>query len=1003
MPASPAANLPQARPEMWLSTLVVVVSSVVLVVICKTLLSYDGSSATIWFADAVAIAVLYRHGLRDWPLLLLAFFAANTLAGIGIGFDWDAAAEYTLAGVVEVVLAALLLRQFCAREDYFDGLSNWVRFALLSVVIPPLASAAIGSLVLVSRYEGAFSSYFFSWYLADAVGILVLLPIALMFRRDALARVVSGPGLGRLVLTVVLAIAAVLVILEVAPFPFIFVSLPLIWLAIRLPLFETLLAIFAVILTLGIHFTGAPELSALSIFSGDGPQAKMAILTAIVASVIPAYVIAVYTNIERARNAKIVEMESRFRGAMESSPIGILRVSLEGHILKANHSFCNFVQYDESELVDKTVFDLANEESGRASREFVQNFIRGDREPSSLEKRYIRKDGKEVWGRMTCSMARDQDDRPRYLVVQVEDIDWRKNSEVQILETKERLQVTLNSITDAVIATDTDSCITFMNPVAERLLELSLAQLLGQKIEVVCCFSQGRAGDLLEDPVIECLREGRAVFGPEGVVLRGDKGQFSDVRYSVSPLKSESGELLGAVMVVQDISESRQLVRELSHKTSHDDLTNLPNRDAFIQDLERATREVTEQDVQHALAYIDLDRFKVINDSAGHLAGDALLQKLSGHLRGFLRATDCVARLGADEFGVLFRNCSKEQARVRCQQLIRQISGMRFSWGGRNYDVGASAGVTGISPSNNCLADLLSQADVACYSAKRASRGTVMVYEVDSSVAADWHREIFVASSIREALDLRRLKLFAQPIATAGDVAVVHHYEVLVRMENDRGELLSPAAFIPAAERYGLMLQIDRWVVDEVLARSAASIAASGYSFSINISADALGDAEFQMHLITLLEQSPIPNHHIGFEITETAMVNRMDSASHFVANLRKMGCTVALDDFGNGLSSFSYLKAFPVDFIKIDGGFVQQVESNYVDLIIVESIHQVAHRLGSRTIAEFVEDAATAARLRAIGVDLVQGLFVGEPRPLQRVLREQPAELPAGALECSV
>ena len=1002
MPASPAANLPDARPQIWLSALIVAASSVVFVLICKTLLSYDGSSATIWFADAVAIAVLYRHGLRDWPLLLLVFFAANTLAGIGIGFAWDAAAEYTLAGVVEVVLAALLLRHFCAREDYFDGLRQWGRFVLLSAVIPPLASAAIGSAILVSRYEGPYSSYFLNWYLADAVGIFVLLPIALMFRWDALANLANGNGLRRFVLNAALAVTAVLVLLQVAAFPLIFVSLPLIWLAIRLPLFETLVAIFAVILILGIHFTGAPELIGPTFLAGDRPQSKLMILIAVVTSVIPAYVIAVYTNIERARNAKIVEIESRFRAALENSPIGILRVSPEGLIVKANHSFCEFLQYEERELLGVSVFDLTHPDDRSASRGYLHNLILGEGELAGVEKRYVRKDGKCVWGRLTCSLARGQYANPLYLVAQVEDIDWRKNSEVKLLETKERLQVTLNSITDAVIATDTEARITFMNPVAERLTGLNLSQLLGQGSEAVCRFSLGRSGDLLEDPVLECLRDGRSTFGPEGLVLRGEKGQLSDVRYSVSPLKAESGELLGTVMVVQDISESRQLVRELSHKTSHDDLTNLPNRDAFIRELERATCEVTEQDAPHALAYIDLDRFKVINDSAGHLAGDALLQKLSGHLRGFLRTTDCVARLGADEFGVLFRNCSKEQARGRCQQLIRQISGMRFSWGGRTYDVGASAGVTEISPSNNRLADLLSQADVACYSAKRASRGTVTVYDLDSGEAADWHREIFVASSIREALDLRRLKLFAQPIAVSGDVASVHHYEVLVRMENDRGELLAPAAFIPAAERYGQMLQIDRWVVDEMLARSAALIAASGYSFSINISADALGDAEFQMHLITLLEQSPIPANRIGFEITETAMVNRMESASHFVANLRKMGCTVALDDFGNGLSSFNYLKAFPVDFIKIDGGFVQQVESNYVDLIIVESIHQVAQRLGSRTIAEFVEDAATAARLRAIGVDLVQGLFVGAPRPLQQILRGQPVALPLGELESS-
>ncbi len=977
--------------RLWLSAFMLAVFSAVFVVICKKFLSPGGNAAVIWFADTIAIAFLYRHPLRTWPFLLAVFFTVCTLTGTAIGFELSVAALYTFISLSEVTLAAALLRRFCSKENYFDGLEHWSRFTFFSAILPPLASAGIGSVVASVRTGLPYLDFFPDWYLADSIGILVLLPLALLVRTESLRVFLDRRALARFLLVGAAALALVFLLLEVALLPFVFISLPLIWVATRLPLFQTLLVIFGTILALALRYVGIEdhENPVLALETG-GDDGKL-VLTLFAAS-LPAYAMAIYTNIERNRNARIVEMESSFRAAVENSRIGMLLVSLEGRILQANRSFCEFLQYPEYELVGRDIFSITYAEDEARSRALWDGFVHGGRAAPYLEKRYIRRDGKIVWGFLSCCLARDVRGQPLYSVAQVEDIDWRKRSETNLLEAKERLQVTLSSIADAVIATDADQCINFMNPVAEQMTGVTLQQVYGQPVDRVLHITLGRDGEAVETPVAECLREGVPVSSAEGCVLHHADGRIYDIKNSASPLKSDRGELLGAVMVFQDVSESRQLIRQLSYKASHDDLTGLPNRDAFKRELLKAIDSVRGTDDRHSLAYIDLDRFKVINDSAGHLAGDALLKKISKYLRGLLRTSDSVARLGGDEFGLLFRYCDKEQAKLRCEQLIRQIVALRFPWNERVYDVGASVGITEINRLNNRLGDLLSQADVACYSAKHASRGTVMIYEMEQSAAAEQHREIIMASAIREALDGRRMTLYAQPIAGTRDTAAVSHYEILVRMVDDFGNLMLPAAFIPAAERYGLMLQVDRWVMDEVLVRRAEKIAALGLRCALNISAEALGDGEFQSRLIQILEQTPIPLAHIGFEITETAMVNQMDNASHFVATLRKMGCKVALDDFGNGLSSFNYLKAFSIDYIKIDGSFVRQVESNFVDLIIVESIHQVAHRLGARTIAEYVEDASTAARLSTIGVDLIQGYHVGRPVPLEQLLGDGPS-----------
>ena len=1114
-----SVRLPPAK--LLLIAVALLVGSFCLAFFCKTVIALGEGIAAIWLPDALAIALLFRYPRKYWVVLLAASFAGAALAAINGGIPVTVSLLYSLAGSVEVLVAAALLRKFCAEAQFFHSMHAWLRFLFFGALAPTLIGAGLGASIAEFSGRAPFMPVFLFWYLSDVAGICMFFPLLQVLDRTSFARLCSPMAGPRLLAVSATTFIVIWLILYAFPYPFVFIALPLIWAASRLELSQALLVIFASILEVLYLLTGGSALVSL----GDGARLSTPLdLLPVFAAFIPAYVMAISSTIEHRRSQRIIEMESSFRAAMENSRIGMLLVSLDNRIIQSNVSFRHFIGFSEVELrgldIREVIFssDLLSV-TGELAQGAVFTLAETSVQNTDQEWRFIRKDGTVVWGHWSSTVALGAANEPLYAVVQIEDIDWRKRSEAalaraeerwkfsltvtgqgvydwdlvtgktffsrwliseigidhevlttradwlarivpedrqQLMEAqrahfegraknidcqyrlftdtggyrwihevariqdwgeqgqplrsigilrditenkdmaqslaqeKEHLQVTLTAIADAVISTDYQQNITFMNPVAELLTGWALADAMGQPVSQVFQISSGRRGAPVVSPVDACLEQHAPAFSAEGAVLLSRSGEVHDVKCSASPLKSASGQLLGAVLVFQDVTETRQLIRQLSYKASHDDLTHLPNRQAFRREVDEVVENVSGNDDVHVLAYIDLDRFKVINDSAGHQAGDALLKNVAKFLRGQLRASDSVARLGGDEFGLLLRHCDKEQARLRCEQLVRKIGALRFPWSGRVFDVGASVGLTEIHRSNNRVAELMSQVDVACYSAKHAGRGAVVVYEMDSSAIADQHRQIYMASTIREALDENRLRLFAQPIAHANDLSQISHYELLVRMVDQDGNLILPGAFIPAAERYGLMLQVDRWVQQEFLQHRAQQVAASGLNFALNLSAEALGDREFQQQLLGALTKSPMLAEKLGIEITETAMVNQMESASQFVARLRELGCKVALDDFGNGLSSFNYLRAFSIDYIKIDGSFVRDVESNFVDLMIVESINQVAHRLKARTIAEFVEDAATAERLNRIGVDLVQGYHIGRPVPLEQVLAVQ-------------
>jgi diguanylate cyclase (GGDEF)-like protein len=462
-------------------------------------------------------------------------------------------------------------------------------------------------------------------------------------------------------------------------------------------------------------------------------------------------------------------------------------------------------------------------------------------------------------------------------------------------------------------------------------------------------------------------------------VLITRTGNEVAIQESAAPIRDRSGKIMGAVMVFHDVTQERRLKRALAWQASHDALTGLINRREFDNRLHAGLLSAQRGEGSYALLYIDLDQFKVVNDTCGHQAGDRLLRELTGLLQSRVRASDIIARLGGDEFGVLLEGCTLEQACRIAESARQAIRDYRFNWGASTMSVGASIGVVQIRAEAESVARLMSAADIACYAAKDAGRNRIHVY--DSRGVSERHREMHWVARLTRAADENRLELFFQPIVSLGAPGGRGFHELTVRLRGDGGELVPPSEFIPAAERYNVMSVLDRWVVGQAISllgerqRRGEPLPL----LAVNLSGTSLNEQSF-MDFVLHSVGDPAIADALCFEITETAAVTSLSNARYFMGELQRRGCKFALDDFGSGVSSFLYLKTLPVDFLKIDGQFVGHIAQDPVNRSMVEAIAKVGKALGISTVAECVETDAVLAELKRIGVDFAQGIFLAHP-----------------------
>lgn len=513
-------------------------------------------------------------------------------------------------------------------------------------------------------------------------------------------------------------------------------------------------------------------------------------------------------------------------------------------------------------------------------------------------------------------------------------------------------------------------------------LGYALDELVGQSVQLLCSAAER---DIYLGKLRGCIAGNMGLKRFESMRLRKD-GSRCWVRDTVRVVVPDDAETQ-ILIVSEDITETRYLINELERQGSIDALTGLYSRRQFDRYLEQAMLSAKVGGNPHVLCFIDLDQFKVVNDSCGHLAGDELLRQIANLLKKQIRGSDILARLGGDEFGLILDSCSIIEAESVCNKILAALGQHRFNWANEMFSLGASIGLLTIDDSSENASDLLRHADTACYLAKDNGRNCIKRYDEQDADTQQRGKLMKWLSRLHAAFEHDRFELYnqrIQPLRGESDPAA--YYELLIRMRDENGELISPGDFIPAAEYYGLSGKIDQWVTREALRILASRNNSDGKEivYFVNLSGVTLGDAAFIEQTSALLERQSSANYKLCFEITETAAIQNLNSAIQFIEHFRALGCLFALDDFGSGFSSFAYLKALPVDFIKIDGEFVRNIINDPMQLAIVQAIHLVADVSDKKTIAEHVEEASVVNVLRGLGIDFAQGYHFDKPSPLR-------------------
>ncbi|MGH8169182.1 MAG: EAL domain-containing protein [Steroidobacteraceae bacterium] len=656
-------------------------------------------------------------------------------------------------------------------------------------------------------------------------------------------------------------------------------------------------------------------------------------------------------------------------------------------ILYSNRQFAALVGAERADLAGRHLGDLVAPEYAELVHENIRRRLAGEPAAERYEVEVLGRDSQVT--RLEINSARvDYDGGSALLVTGVEILPTQTVEALRVKTEGEpaAYRLALNSLAEAVIATDLEGRITYLNPAAERLAATQGTEAVGRTLDEVIGLVDETDRRLLSDPVRQTLTSGAPALGRRALLIsRADAGERS-IELSATPMRDVAGEQVGAVVLLHDVSEQRGLARQMSYQATHDALTGLVNRREFERRLEEAVEGGRRGDGQHVLCYLDLDHFKVVNDTSGHLAGDSMLREVAKLLRDAVRDSDTVGRLGGDEFGMLLAGCPLEKARQIADDVCRSVCDHRFVWRDRIFNIGVSVGLVEISRESGTLEELLTAADSACYVAKKQGSGRVAVYSARDEAVARQTGEIQWLQKLQAALKESRFQLFYQPIVpTHGTDGGGPAMEVLVRLQDEDGHQLPPAEIVRAAERHRLMGLVDRWVVQTTLAalgRGAIPVP-SDRCVAINVSGQTLADTQFLEFVVECLDSTGVNPPQVCFEISETAVMANFDHARRFVGVLHGMGCQFALDDFGSGVGSFSNLKSLPMDYLKIDGSFIRNLGQDSVNQAMVTAMIKLARTLNFKVIAEQVEDSAALDAARRMGVDFVQGYAIARPLPL--------------------
>ncbi|EAQ7630185.1 diguanylate cyclase [Salmonella enterica] len=681
---------------------------------------------------------------------------------------------------------------------------------------------------------------------------------------------------------------------------------------------------------------------------------------------------------------------------MEYSAIGMALVGTEGQWLQVNKSLSHFLGYSQDELRTMTFQQLTWPEDLNNDLEQLNMLVRGDINSYSMEKRYYTRNGDVVWALLAVSLVRHKDNKPLYFIAQIEDINDLKQSEQEnqrlmeritqandaLFQEKERLHITLDSIGEAVVCIDVAMNITFMNPIAEKMSGWRQEDALGAPLLTVLRITSGNKGPLLED--IYRADRSRSDMEQE-IVLHCHNGGSYDIHYSITPLSTLDGDKIGSVLVIQDVTESRKMLRQLSYSATHDALTHLANRASFEKQLQQRLQTIHESPQHHALVFIDLDRFKAVNDSAGHAAGDALLRELASLMLSMLRSGDLLARLGGDEFGLLLPDCNSDSARFIVTRLINAVNEYHFMWEGRLHRIGASAGITMINEHNCQLTEVVSQADIACYAAKNSGRGRLTVYEPQHALTSS--KGMMPLEEQWHMIKNNHLLMLARNVAPPRTPEATSFWLVSLRLWTSEGEVMEERAFRAGLADSALHHALDRRVFHEFFHHAATAVASKGLSVALPLSAAGLYSATLIDELLEQLEHSPLPPRLLHLIIPADVIVKQAQTAAATLRKLRQRGCQVILSHVGRDLQLFNLLTPHIADYLLLDSDLIANVHESLMDEMLTSIIQGHAQHLDIKTLAGPVQNPQVLDTLSRIGVDLIYGDTIAEAQPLDLLL----------------
>jgi diguanylate cyclase (GGDEF)-like protein/PAS domain S-box-containing protein len=677
------------------------------------------------------------------------------------------------------------------------------------------------------------------------------------------------------------------------------------------------------------------------------------------------------------------EREALYRRLLGAMNEAIL-VEREG-IELANSRFAELCGVENpTKLYGRNLADLVQPEYSELVAEYLRRHISGEPAPARLEVD-LAPTGTGEPHRLELSFARTTLDGRA--VVMVTGVEMAPAAQAPTTPRRSHGSAweALDSLAESILTTDADGRIVYINTAGEQLIGKPVDEILGRTLgDVIELVDEGDR-KATSDPVRQSLTTGMRVnVGRRGMLVSADSDGERSIEVTVSPMRDARGHIDGAVIALRDVSDLRGFTRALTYQASRDAMTGLINRREFERRLEEAL-EATRGGARHVLCYLDLDRFKAVNDECGHMVGDTMLREVATLIKDAVRDSDVVGRLGGDEFGILLTGCPLEKARQIADDAVRAVADHRFVWNDKIFSIGVSIGLVEVTVESTSIDDLLHAADSACYVAKNQG-GHVHVYSVRDEADARRRGEILWLQLLQTALKEDRFELVAQPIVHAS----AHQeggpgLEILLRLKDDKGASIAPAEFMRAAERYRLMPHVDRWVVQTsltLLARGAIRLSPER-SLCINLSGQTLGDSAFLEFVVDCLDRTGVAPSRVCFEVTENAVISNIEHARRFIGVLHGMGCQFALDDFGRGLSSLSNLKNLALDYLKIDGSFIRNLASDNVNQAMVTAMIKLARSLNFQVIAEQVEDLSALDSVRRMGVDFVQGYQVGRPMPL--------------------